>query len=145
MSDYKPHNILYESIREFGDMKTDWYLPDNDIWGQRYLDEKKDVLTPKRNKKEIKIIERFIKNKKTVLDIPCGYGRISNGLSAKGYDVTGVDINKFFIDIATNEMRAKDLRVKYIVDDLINKEIHRRSRSSTVSYCGRSQFILKCE
>ncbi len=119
MKQDKLHNIPYKLITESDNIKADWYLPNNDIWGQRYMDEKKDVLTAKRNKKEIKIIERYIKNKKTILDIPCGYGRISNILAAKGYNVTGVDINKFFIDIAINEMKAKNLKVNYFVDDLI--------------------------
>lgn len=119
MKENKLHNILYKLIRKYDNIKTDWYLPNNDIWGQRYMNEKKDVLTKERNEKEIKIIEKYIKNKKTILDIPCGYGRISNILAANGYNVTGVDINKFFINIAINEMKAKNLKAIYIIDDLI--------------------------
>src|SRR4051812_42386441 len=35
-----------------------------------------------------------------VLDAPCGHGRISNRLAARGIEVTGVDVTEVFLDVA---------------------------------------------
>jgi len=46
---------------------------------------------------------------KTVIDLPCGYGRHSIGLAKRGYTVTGVDINSVHLGRATE--RAKNENV----------------------------------
>jgi len=102
----------------------DWYKAESDIWGERYMKEKEDVLTKERNKKETRIIEKhFPKNCKKIFDAPCGYGRISNNLAALGYKVTGIDISSYFIDLAQREAKQKGLHVSYIVGDIMNKKI----------------------
>ena len=50
----------------------------------------------------------------TVLDAPCGQGRISNRLAARGIRVVGVDASERFLDLA----RAGDARVDYHLGDL---------------------------
>jgi SAM-dependent methyltransferase len=53
-----------------------------------------------------------------ILDLACGHGRHSNRLSELGYNVTGVDITKGFLDIAKKEAKQKKLKVKYIRQDM---------------------------
>ncbi|KKS13181.1 MAG: Methyltransferase type 11 [Candidatus Daviesbacteria bacterium GW2011_GWB1_41_5] len=117
--DKKYINIQNNEISSFLKDKNPWYLPGSGLWGDRYMDEKKDVLTEQRNIKEISIIKGHIKGKKDILDIPCGYGRISNALAAQGYRVFGVDNNKYFIDIARKEAEEKRLDVQYLVKDMV--------------------------
>lgn len=98
-----------------------WYFPGSGIWNERYMDEKKDILTVKRNIKEFKIIKRYIKGKrKKILDAPCGYGRISNLLSTLGHNVTGIDINSYFIDIAKKEAQREKLKITYQTKDIFD-------------------------
>ncbi len=66
------------------------------------------------------IIRSFLKNAKTVLDIPCGDGRISAGLTEKGYDVTGVDISPKYIEKARSKAPMSG---KFIVGDMRNVEL----------------------
>ncbi len=109
------------SIRKLVKNNEKWYLPDSGIWNETYMREKKNILTQERNKKEIQIIKKYIKGKdKKILDVPCGYGRISNLLSAMGYNVIGIDVNKNFINIAKTEAKKKKLGVKYLVADILN-------------------------
>lgn len=49
-----------------------------------------------------------------VLDVPCGTGRISSRLAARGYDVVGVDITDRFLEVA----RARDDGVRYEKADM---------------------------
>ena len=60
---------------------------------------------------------------KKILDAPCGYGRISNILANKGFDVTGVDISKYFIDIAQKKASKKKLKAQYVVGDILKKKL----------------------
>lgn len=98
-----------------------WYLPDSGLWNERYIREMKPILTKKRTENECSIIERYIKDhSKKILDAPCGYGRISNLLSSKGYDITGIDINKYFINIAKTEETKQNICVKYFVTNIFD-------------------------
>ncbi len=101
-----------------------WYKAKSDIWGERYMKEKENVLTTKRNKKETRIILKHLpKNCRKIFDAPCGYGRISNNLAVLGYKVTGIDISSYFINLAQKEARQKGLRVSYIIGDVLSKKI----------------------
>ena len=53
-------------------------------------------------KKEINLIIKHLKkiNGHKILDIPCGYGRISTELAKLGFSVTGVDYSKDYIKMA---------------------------------------------
>lgn len=98
-----------------------WYLPNTDIWGKRYMKEADVLLNDKRSDKEANIIQKIVHNKKLkILDIPCGYGRLSNRLAKKGFNVVGVDINKNFIKIAEQDAKNKKLKIKYLVKDVFS-------------------------
>ena len=103
-----------------------WYKANSIVWGERYMKEKEDILTQERNRKEVCIIIRYLpKNCKKILDAPCGYGRISNNLAVLGYEVTGIDINNYFIDIAKKRAAQKRLSASYITGDILKKKISR--------------------
>ena len=50
----------------------------------------------------------------TVLDVPCGDGRLSARLAEAGYDVTGVDVSPHAIELA----RARELDARFVEGDL---------------------------
>lgn len=73
-----------------------------------------------------------IKPGATVLDIGCGPGRHSIELAERGYQVTGVDISKTFIDLATAEAAERGLdNVRFEVGD-----------ARTLSFDGRFDLVL---
>ena len=80
----------------------------------------KDFLKDERTKKELDFIEEALKLNKNmkILDLCCGHGRISNPLAACGYDVTGLDITKGFLNIAKRDANRKKLKVKYVHGDM---------------------------
>lgn len=55
---------------------------------------------------------------KKILDVPCGYGRISNELADMGFDVTGVDITETFLQKAKADAKAKKLNIEYLRGDM---------------------------
>ncbi|MEK6841461.1 MAG: helix-turn-helix domain-containing protein [Nanoarchaeota archaeon] len=125
-NDNLKEEFLYAEYRDYFIEKLfknseKWYLPSSGLWDERYMVEMEGLLTKERNKKECRIIKRYINKKnKKILDAPCGYGRISNLLVSNGYNVTGVDVNSYFIDIAKTEAEKNNLKVKYITEDIFN-------------------------
>jgi 2-polyprenyl-3-methyl-5-hydroxy-6-metoxy-1,4-benzoquinol methylase len=98
-----------------------WYSEDSGFWGKRFLEECQETVTAERNRKEVSIILRYIKDKKRkILDAPCGYGRIANQLSKHGFKVTGIDLNQYFIEIAEKEARKKKLDTVFMQGDIFD-------------------------
>ncbi len=75
---------------------------DNSAYG--FLPDREQNLE-ERTKREVEGVVRLLNLSigQKVLDVPCGYGRHSIGLSRKGYVVTGVDINDEMLDAAKCE------------------------------------------
>src|SRR6185369_5774629 len=53
-----------------------------------------------------------------ILDCPCGHGRISNALAARGFRVTGIDASELFLDQARTEAQTQGLDVEYVQGDM---------------------------
>ena len=54
----------------------------------------------------------------SVLDVPCGTGRIGNILASRGFQVTGVDFNPAVLAKAREEARKQQLRATYVQQDM---------------------------
>lgn len=88
------------------------------------MKEKENILTQRRNKKETRIIVKYLpKHCKKILDAPCGYGRISNSLASLGNEVTGIDISNYFIKIARKQAAQKGLKALYIAGDILKRKV----------------------
>lgn len=54
----------------------------------------------------------------TVLDLCCGIGRHSLELARKGFQVTGVDITRPYLDTAAESARKQGLSIEFVHDDM---------------------------
>lgn len=54
----------------------------------------------------------------TILDIPCGYGRLSLELARLGANVIGVDGNARYVELAQNAAREAGLSIDFRVGDM---------------------------
>ena len=78
------------------------------------------AFTEERVKKEIDFLVQELELDKSmrILDLACGHGRHANRLAELGYNVTGVDINKGFLEIAKKDAKDKKLTVEFIRKDM---------------------------
>ena len=77
------------------------FYKEGDNSKEGYLISEKQTLEERTEKEVNGVIKLLELNPGSrVLDIPCGYGRHSNALAKKGFQVTGTDINKKFLDHA---------------------------------------------
>lgn len=97
--------------------KKNWYKEFFSKYYLRFFGHKKALL---KTRKEVKFICRVLNLRKgaKILDLACGPGRHALELSKKGFDVTGVDFNKQFLEIANKEARKKGLPLKLIQSDM---------------------------
>jgi|SRR3989338_5217491 len=92
-----PENWWHPSMKFFG--KNEYMIGDNSIEG--YLPGKNEALEA-RTAREADGAVRLagLKERDSILDVPCGYGRHSIHLAKRGYNVTGLDINTEHLDAA---------------------------------------------
>jgi SAM-dependent methyltransferase len=76
------------------------------------------------------ILERMEYRPRTVLDVACGTGNVSEILSARGFEVVGADISADMIEIA----KSKPSRVEYYVQDMAELFIPCHSERSEESH-----------
>src|SRR5258708_1358424 len=78
---------------------SNWY--ENFFYGLS-LDLWRKAISPKQTKSEADFLVKVLQREKGshLLDVPCGNGRLSLALAARGYRLTGVDISEEFIDEA---------------------------------------------
>ncbi len=68
------------------------------------------------------LLERVEFKPKTILDVACGTGNVSEILSERGYNVTGADIAPDMIAVAN----AKHSRVDYYISDMAELDLDRK-------------------
>ena len=96
--------------------------PNSDWWrtwfGPRYLALYDETLT-ERTPAEIDRLEALLQLRppRRILDLPCGQGRHAIELARRGYEVTGMDISPYLIEIARQRARAADVQVRWLTGD----------------------------
>lgn len=90
--------------------KNGWTL---DIKNQSWVED-----TPNQIDFIIKTLE--LKGNEKILDLACGFGRHSLYLAKLGYNVTGVDITKDYINDARIEAQKNGLKIDFIQEDIRN-------------------------
>ena len=55
-----------------------------------------------------------LKEAPKILDLCCGFGRISAELARRGFDVTGVDITETYLKTAREEASYENLKIEYV-------------------------------
>jgi 2-polyprenyl-3-methyl-5-hydroxy-6-metoxy-1,4-benzoquinol methylase len=91
-----------------------------ETFNEDYLWFYEPMLTPERNRSEAEEIVATLKLAAgaSILDAPCGHGRISNALAADGFRVTAVDATELFLERAEADRQALGVDVDYRRGDL---------------------------
>jgi 2-polyprenyl-3-methyl-5-hydroxy-6-metoxy-1,4-benzoquinol methylase len=98
-------------------LAADWY---KSIWG---LDIKEQSwVEDTENQVDFIINTLQLTGKERILDLACGFGRHALSLARRGFQVTGVDITKEYINDAIQTASAEGLKVQFINADI--RELH---------------------
>ncbi len=100
--------------------KVPWYSEEAGFFGPGYLKEYADTLPQERTFKEVDFLEKILTLQKgmKILDCPCGHGRHSVELARRGYNVTGQDLNGFFLEEAKRAAVSAGVSVHWNKGDM---------------------------
>lgn len=100
--------------------KIGWYSEGSGFFGPEYLQEYEGSVNSLQTEKETEFISRVLHLPigSKILDIPCGHGRHSVALACRGYDITGQDINPFFIKEAAKKAKSVGVDLSLICADM---------------------------
>jgi len=101
-----------------------------DDWWKEYFSKVEDYLVIEgikwNVKGEVDFIEKAFELPKgsRILDLACGYGRISIELASRGYSVVGLDFSNYLLDIARSEAMRKNVKVEFVQGDMRTTQYH---------------------
>jgi ubiquinone/menaquinone biosynthesis C-methylase UbiE len=87
------------------------------------------------------IFKKYGKAPKTVADLACGTGGITNALAARGYRAAGVDLSEDMLYVAREKARKSGLRIPYICQNIVQLELH-KPVDAIVCMCDGLNYIL---
>ena len=89
-----------------------------------------------------KILNRYNKNPKKILDVACGIGTFAIGMAKQGYQVTGIDLSENMLEIAKQNMVLQNTSVNFIKMDM--RELNFNSEFDLVTcFYDSLNYILK--
>jgi SAM-dependent methyltransferase len=99
---------------------TPWFSEEAGFFGPNYLVEYEETLPVERTLQEVEFLEKVLdlKPDMRILDMPCGHGRHSVELAKRGYHVTGVDLNTFFLEKAREAAKKEGVTLKLQQGDM---------------------------
>ena len=90
------------------------------------------------------IFRKYGKSPKTIADLACGTGGVTNPLAARGYQVIGVDISEDMLYVAREKARKSGLQVPYICQDISELTLH-HPVDAVLCMCDGFNYILEEE
>jgi SAM-dependent methyltransferase len=102
------------------DKKTPWYEDDSfwEAWGGYLFNPNRIEAAKDEMDKTIDLLE--IKQGAKILDLCCGVGRHSLELARRGFQVTGVDLTRRYLDKAVALAGEENLDVEFVREDMRN-------------------------
>lgn len=69
---------------------------------------------------DLEALERFLRPTDRILDLGCGWGRITIALARRGHNVAGVDLSENLISYAREHAAAAGLAIRFDVGSMLN-------------------------
>ena len=102
--------------------EVEWWMEEGGLFGTYYMegdnanvDHGRNITLEQRTAMEVDGIMYLLQLKPgmKILDLPCGYGRHSNALSAQGISVVGGDINSVHLNYAVAQAKKAKLKTDF--------------------------------
>jgi len=78
-----------------------------------------NLMSKKRNQNYLTFIKSHLEKDQKILDLACGYGRLTIPLFKQGYDIEGIDLAPNFINDAKAQAKEKKLDIKFKVGNML--------------------------
>lgn len=117
------------------------------LFDEKYLKTYVDVTTPESTHQQITFLQKALRLKKgaEILDVACGHGRHAIALARQGYQVTGLDFSKYFIDLAKKETKTQGVNVHFIQGDMRQLSFVNKFDAITNMFTSFGYFDSECD
>lgn len=78
----------------------------------------RDEALRRNTQEELMYLKKFINKNQKILDLGCGYGRVTIPLAREGYSIDGIDIVPSFIKKASEDAEKENLKIDFKVGDM---------------------------
>jgi 2-polyprenyl-3-methyl-5-hydroxy-6-metoxy-1,4-benzoquinol methylase len=94
----------------------------SDLYGRQLAAQ----FTKEKSEEQARVVARVLRLRKgmRVLDMPCGFGRLTLPLARLGFSMTGVDLTESYVRKARRLARAGRLDVRFLAQDMRRIEFH---------------------
>jgi|TARA_Y100000310_G_C20634238_1_gene790329 ubiquinone/menaquinone biosynthesis C-methylase UbiE len=96
------------------------------------------LMTKERDKSYLQFLKSHLKKEQKILDLACGYGRLTIPLAKAKYNIEGIDLAPNFIKDAKAQAKEKNLKVPFKVGNML--ELPYGDESFDVIICMWSSF-----
>ncbi len=97
----------------------------------------------KRDIGSIKFVLPFFKKSDRILDLACGYGRITFPLAKKGFNIFGIDISPNLIKYARINNNRQNLKIDFKIGDMRNLSYENNSFDKIICLWSSFNHILE--
>lgn len=98
----------------------------------------KTLTNSQKDKAMFKFILKFLDKKDRILDLACGYGRLTIPLAKRNYDIEGIDISENLIKDAKKEAKKQKLKINFKAGDM--RKLPYKNESFNKIFCMWSSF-----
>jgi len=95
--------------------------------------------TASQTRSELSVLKKILNKKDKILDLACGYGRITIPLFRQGYNIDGIDITPSLINKAKKDALREKLNIKFRVGDM--RKLPYKEKSFDKIICMWSAFL----
>jgi len=94
---------------------------------------------PIHTKKELSYLKKFLRTNQKILDLACGYGRLTIPLTKQGYKIEGLDISKNLLEEAEKRAKKEKLNINFRLGDM--RKLPYNTNTFDAIICMWSAFI----
>lgn len=91
------------------------------------------LASSQRTRHDLKLIKHLSRKSDKILDLACGYGRLTIPLAKDGYDIVGIDLAPNLIREAKNRAKRQGLTVRFDVGNM--KKLPYKAQSFNKIFC----------
>ncbi|RPI17629.1 MAG: class I SAM-dependent methyltransferase [Ignavibacteriae bacterium] len=97
-----------------------WYSEEAGLFSEAYLKIFQGKLKAKSTEIESDFVQKTLglEVDSKILDLACGHGRITIELAKRGFNMTGLDLTKYFLNIAQTDAEIEGLNISWVNSDM---------------------------
>ena len=113
-----------------------------EYWEQVPQSELPQFATNEKTAGEVEKLGSFLKKTDNILDVGCGWGRITCALAMKGYNVTGMDLSENLVEYGREYANKAGLRIQFHIGSVLNLPYDNESFDRIICLWGVFSHLL---